>query len=152
MDTFCPGPLWIRFIQLRQRQEAELRPRIALHLSGRVRVPASATSISDNLADCKRVILLIINMLRRNLSVRSYEKTYHLAGRKSRLNLRILLALNRLRSIIIIHTPARSSKNSAGQFISAGVVSDDKNSAGKCLPAGVVSDGGGCPGRELRST
>ena len=60
-------------------REAELRPRIALHLSGLVRVPASATSISDNLADCKRVILLIINMLRRNLPVRSYEKTYHLA-------------------------------------------------------------------------
>ena len=56
--------------------------------------------------------------------------------------MRILLALNRLRSIIIIYTPARSSKNSAGQFISAGVVTDDKNSAGKCLPAGVVSDGG----------
>ena len=88
MDTIYPGYVWIQFIRvtcgydlyrLRQRQEAELRPRIALHLSGRVRVPAAATSISDNLADCKRVILLIINMLRRNLPVRSYEKTYHLA-------------------------------------------------------------------------
>ena len=80
VDTIYPGPLWIRFIQLRQRQKSELRPRIAQHLSGRVWTPASATSISDNLADCKRVILLIINMLRRNLPARSYEKTYHLAG------------------------------------------------------------------------
>ena len=79
VDTIYPGYMWIQFIQLRQRQEEELRPRIALHLSGLVRVPASATSISDNLVDCKRVILLIINMLRRNLPVRSYEKTYHLA-------------------------------------------------------------------------
>ena len=53
-------------IPSRQRQEAELRLRIAKHLSGRVRPSAATTSISDNQAG--RCIFCIIWSLRRSVS------------------------------------------------------------------------------------
>ena len=67
------------------------------------------TEISDNLAGFKRVICLNVKMLRYNASVKSYEKTYNLAGIGIVYICRNILSVNTLRHIGVPTSPARLS-------------------------------------------
>ena len=91
----------------------------AIRSLGNSRRPACAAWICDDRAGGNSHNALTDRQLRIFASAKSYEKTYNLAGSKSKSYHRIILIFCRLRSNIITLAPARSSKNSTSLYLAA---------------------------------
>ena len=91
----------------------------AIRSLGNTRRPACAAWICDDRAGENSHNTLTYRQLRIFTSTRSYEKTYNLAGSKSKSYHRIILIFCRLHSNIITLALARSSKNSTSLYRAA---------------------------------
>ena len=92
----------------------------AIRSLGNSRRPTCEAWICDDRAGGNSHNALTDRQLRIFASARSYEKTYNLAGSKSKSYHRIILIFCRLHSNIITLAPARSSKNSTSLYLAAG--------------------------------
>ena len=101
----------------------------AIRSLGNSRRPACSAWICDDWAGENSHNALTYRQLRVFTPARSYEKTYNLAGPKSKSYHRIRLIFYRLHSNIITLAPARSSKNLTSLYRAAGGGTRDANYA-----------------------